>query len=174
MDLLQEYKELYYRELEFKASLNGKMDAAITFLTILCTGHMFMWNIICDLSLVIQPFPIIFILVEAMSVWYTINALYFFYRAYFHYKYEYVSPKTLSQEIRKNLSLSKYYSRIDIDKANYEKLANTYIKYAIMMREENLRKNNCQMNFSNSIVKGIILLMVSYFIWLFVINRVIY
>lgn len=83
MDLLQEYKELYYRELEFKASLNGKMDTAITFLTILCTGHMFMWNIICDLSLVIRPFPIIFILVEVMSVWYTINALYFFYIAYF-------------------------------------------------------------------------------------------
>lgn len=40
MDLFQEYKELYYKELEFKDSMSNKIGTSITFLTMLCTGHM--------------------------------------------------------------------------------------------------------------------------------------
>ena len=39
MDILQEYKELYYKEIEFKDAMNNKIGTSITFLTVLSTGH---------------------------------------------------------------------------------------------------------------------------------------
>lgn len=44
MDLLQEYKELYYQELAFKESLDNKITTGITFLTILGSGQILLWS----------------------------------------------------------------------------------------------------------------------------------
>lgn len=44
MNLLEEYKELYYKEIEFNDRLNNKITTCITFLTVLGSGLIFLWT----------------------------------------------------------------------------------------------------------------------------------
>lgn len=44
INLLQEYKELYYKEIEFSERLNNKISTCITFLTILGSALIFLWT----------------------------------------------------------------------------------------------------------------------------------
>lgn len=171
MDLLQEYKELYYKELEFKESMSGKISTSITFLTILSTGHMFMWDIMTNLNFVFHIIPLTFLAIEILSVFYTVLSMYNFYKSYFKYNYNLVSAQHIKEKLDKNNSLSAKYSKKDINKANYEMLCNTYLVYTIMNRNENIRKNKCQIRLSSSLIKAITTLMLSYIIWLFIINR---
>lgn len=43
MDLLEEYKDLYYREIEHAEKLNSKIQTCITFLTIIGGGITLEW-----------------------------------------------------------------------------------------------------------------------------------
>ena len=44
MDLLQEYKELYYKEIEHSERLNNKIGMCITLLTILGSAQVLLWT----------------------------------------------------------------------------------------------------------------------------------
>ena len=44
IDLLQEYKEQYYKEIEHSERLNGKINTMITFLTILGGAQVLLWT----------------------------------------------------------------------------------------------------------------------------------
>lgn len=141
MDILQEYKELYYKEIEFKDTMNNKIGTSITFLTVLSTGHMFMWDIMIELQVVIHIIPILFLLLEIVSVFFTGVSMYNFYRAYFKYNYHLVSVREIKNTIESNNNLIRYYTKKEIDEANIRMMSSTFSKYAIINREENIRKN---------------------------------
>ena len=107
MDLLQEYKELYYKELELKDSMSGKIGTSVTLITILCTGHMFMWDIMIRLDFVIHPIPMIFLILEIVSVFYTCLSMYNFYKTYFRYKYRLVSIEGIRESIDNKKNVEK-------------------------------------------------------------------
>lgn len=172
MDLLQEYKDLYYKEIEFKESMSGKIGTSITFLTILSTGHMFMWDIMTNLNFIFHIIPLIFLAIEILSVFYTGLSMYNFYKSYFKYNYNLVSAQHIKEKLDKNNSLSSKFSSQEISKANYEMLCNTYLIYTNMNRNENMRKNKCQIRLNSSIIKAIITLILSYIMWIFIINRI--
>ena len=109
MDLLQEYKELYYKELELKENMSNKIGTSITFITFLCSGHMFMWNKMLELSFVISFFPALFLLLEISSVFFTIRSMYSFYLTYFKYDYKLISITDMKTRIDYNMSLSNDY-----------------------------------------------------------------
>ena len=44
MDLLQEYKDLYYKEIEHSEILNGKINTCITFITVLGSAQIILWT----------------------------------------------------------------------------------------------------------------------------------
>lgn len=44
MNLLEEYKELYYKEIEFNDRLNNKITTCITFLTVLGSALILLWT----------------------------------------------------------------------------------------------------------------------------------
>lgn len=44
MNLLQEYKELYYQEIEFNNRLNNKISTTLTFLTIIGSALIILWT----------------------------------------------------------------------------------------------------------------------------------
>lgn len=50
-DLLEEYKELYYKEIEFNDRLNNKITTCITFLTVLGSALIFLWTQIKNFEL---------------------------------------------------------------------------------------------------------------------------
>lgn len=170
MDLLQEYKDLYYREIEFKDSMNTKIGTSITFLTVLCTGHMFIWDIMVDLNYILHIVPILFLSTEALSVIYTVFSLYNFYKTYFKYEYHLVSAEKIEKAIAKNNSLSAHYSSKEIADANYCMMCQTFYDCTVHNRNENLRKNGHHIKLSSSLVKAIITLIITYTIWIFLIN----
>ena len=43
MDLLQEYKELYYKEIEYSDRLSNKINVSISFITILGSAQIILW-----------------------------------------------------------------------------------------------------------------------------------
>lgn len=172
MDLLEEYKELYYKEIESKESMSGKINTSITLLTILCTGHMYMWNIMVKLDFILHIVPLLFLTFELVSVFYTVVSMVNFYKSYFRYSYNLISIEELDKIITKNNSLKAYYSQNEIDAANYEMLKNTFLHDTIVNRKENLRKNKNQVRLSSSIVKALIFLMITYTMWIFIINRI--
>lgn len=51
MNLLEEYKELYYKEIEYSESLNNKIGTTITFLTILGSAQILLWTKIKEFQL---------------------------------------------------------------------------------------------------------------------------
>lgn len=163
MDLLQEYKELYYKEIEFKDAMSNKIGTSITFLTVLSTGHMFMWDIMVELQIVIHIIPILFLLLEMISVFFTGLSMYNFYKAYFKYNYHLVSVKEIKSAIENNKKLIEHYTEEEIEAANIEMMCGTFSKYAIINREENLRKNRWQMKLSSSIIKAIVFLILAYY-----------
>lgn len=171
MDLLQEYKELYYKELELKDSMSGKIGTSVTLITILCTGHMFMWDIMIRLDFVIHPIPMIFLILEIVSVFYTCLSMYNFYKTYFRYKYHLVSIEGIRESIDNNNSLKNYFQPYQIQQANYDMMCNTFYEYAIKNRKENIRKNLHQMNLSSSLVKAITSLILTYTMWMFIISQ---
>ena len=44
MNLLEEYKDLYYKEVEFNDRLNNKITTCITFLTVLGSALILLWT----------------------------------------------------------------------------------------------------------------------------------
>lgn len=44
MDELENYKELYYKEIEYTERLNSKINTCITFLTIIGSGLILVWS----------------------------------------------------------------------------------------------------------------------------------
>lgn len=44
MDELEEYKELYYKEIEYTERLNSKINMCMTFLTIIGSGVILVWS----------------------------------------------------------------------------------------------------------------------------------
>ncbi len=172
LNLLQEYKELYYKEIEFKDSMSNKIGTSITFLTILCTGHMYMWNIMIKLDFIIHIVPILFVIIELVSVYYTGRSIYNFYKSYHKYTYYLISIEDIKKQLDNNNSLCDSYTQSEIDNANYEMMCNTFLKYAIINRDENIRKNKHQNNLTDSLVRALISLISSYIVWFFVISQI--
>lgn len=48
MNLLEEYKDLYYKEIEFNDRFNNKITTCITFLTVLGSALIFLWSKLKD------------------------------------------------------------------------------------------------------------------------------
>lgn len=171
MDYLQEYKELYYKELEFKDTMSGKIGISISLLTTLCTGHIFMWDIMYKLDIIFHVIPIIFFLFECTSVIYTILAFIFFYKSYYALGYKLISSEQIINEIKNNRSLSKHYSKKEIANANYSMMCDTFCSFTIINRKENLRRNKARATMNSYIVKAFLFLVLTYTTWFLVINN---
>ena len=54
MDDLEEYKELYYKEIEYTERLNSRINTCITCLTILGSGVILLWSQLKDYRGMVQ------------------------------------------------------------------------------------------------------------------------
>lgn len=83
MDELENYKELYYKEIEYTERLNSKINTCITFLTIIGSGLILVWSQLEKVGSGIQ-FWLYLILCAISSVLFIV-CIYFFYKAYSGY-----------------------------------------------------------------------------------------
>ena len=171
VDYLNEYKELYYKELELKECMSSKIEVSITLITVICTGHLFLWNKMIALSIVFRIVPIIFALCEFLSCYFAVCCMIAFYKTYYNYIYSYINISSIDKDFKKNLAYKDTIPPEEIDNANYELLKNSFLKYTKDNRKENIRKNKNQKKLSSYIIKSIISLFITYLVWLILINH---
>ena len=94
MDVLEEYKELYYKEIEYTERLNSKINICITFLTIIGSGVMLVWSKI-ESVYTCKYFWVYLSLCITSSVLFSLCII-FFYRTYYGYKINYYPIKEMA------------------------------------------------------------------------------
>lgn len=171
MDLLEEYKELYNKEIEAHDRLNNKMGTSLTLLTIIGTAEIFLWKDAYLLP-VISSWWWLYIVLNLLSLGTFALSAGAFYRYYTGYEYKYINPK----EIRKYIEKTQIYAdsnNIPPDKTNEyikEMLERQYIDFAISNMESNSRKNRSQYILTKWICITFIFVMFAYYIWVSEVN----
>lgn len=158
MDLLQEYKDLYYNGLQESQTLNGKIEVSITLLTVMGTGNLYILKNInlFDAYWYLKPWPILnFILFLVSSV-----LLYF---AYFGYYYNYFPVKDMNDTIQATKDFySKYENKENLIDAHCNKLfLEIYQKCSASNAIENIKKHKKHRRFDTSLMISFIVLAIS-------------
>ena len=144
MDELEEYKELYYKEIEYTERLNSKINTCMTFLTIIGSVGILVWSQLNNVFSGIY-FWIYLILCIMSSVSFII-CLIFFYKSYSGYEIHYYPIKEMA------IASNETYKLVDngqIKKRQAEKhvrnmMAERYLNDAIHNGEQNRLKNKRQ------------------------------
>lgn len=140
MNLLQEYKELYYKEIEFNDYLNNKITTCITFLTILGSAQILLWTQFKDFPLTWYT-GVYLVFCCASTILFLICILLFF-RAYSGYKVRRFSIKLNAQQ-NTNVLNSVPPEQRDIALKELERtMSERFVNDAIYNRELNITKNN--------------------------------
>lgn len=115
MNLLQEYKELYYKEIEFSDRLNNKITTCITFLTILGSAQILLWTQMKNFELL--WYTGVYLTFCCVSTALFIVCIILFYRSYSGFKTHYFPIRNIAKQnetILRNIS--------DDQKQNAEKM----------------------------------------------------
>lgn len=138
VDLLQEYKELYYKEIEMSDRLSNKINTCITFLTILGSGQILIWIQLLDFQK--YTYTVICMVACTLSTCLFITSLYKFYKAYSGYKMGYFPIKDMAIAISKTIDMAGERGE-DANKHIYNMMCERFINDAIHNRMINIEKN---------------------------------
>lgn len=158
MDLLQEYKELYYKEMEFSNKLSEKINICITFLTILGSGQVLLWT--QSLEFEISVYTSIYFVMCCISTGLFITCLFKFYKAYSGYKTQYFPIKAMARAVKETYYIAN--KKEAADKHVYDMFCERYINDAIHNREVNKEKNNNHKVLISWICRAFVFLIISY------------
>lgn len=142
IDLLQEYKELYYKEIEHSERLNNKSGMWITLLTILGSAQVLLWtqfktfenHIYSKLYLVLCIISLFLFVFSALK----------FYFTYSGYKYNYFPIEDMANTTIETYNIAGNNKK-DIRLANihvYNMYCERFLNDAIANRDINIIKNN--------------------------------
>lgn len=140
MDLLQEYKELYYKEIEYSDRLNNKMSNCITFLTILGSAQILLWTQLKNYDLL--WYTGVYIVFCSLSTILFIVCIYKFFKTYSGYKTQMFPIKDVAIHNMNILNQVDSNQIDDAKKALGLKMAERFINDAINNRNVNTEKNN--------------------------------
>lgn len=101
VDLLQEYKELYYQEIAHSERLNAKISTSLTLLTALITGEMVLWSDMFPLNFTILH--LLYLFLCSFSVAPIIFSVKFFLKSYAGYDYQYFPIEKVKDNIQKSI-----------------------------------------------------------------------
>jgi len=174
MDKLQEYKELYYKETDYSETMNSKIGTSISIITLIGSAQIYIWSKIMSLDIIISPIPILFFIISLLSLITFFQLLYRFYKSYYGYEYNLFPIKDFISFTNETYSLSEYYSSDELNSHVYNNMCKLFIENAIFNREQNIRKNIYHKKLSTNLIKSAVLIMISYAIWILVINNYTY
>lgn len=160
MDLLQEYKELYYKEIEFSDRLNNKITTCITFLTILGSALILLWTQIKNYELfwytgVYLVFCVIVTIMFFICIW-------MFFRTYSGYKTQLFPIKSYAIQNTNVLNTVVANQKEDAYKLLELRMAERFINDAIHNRELNTVKNNRHRNLIKMIMATFIITFITF------------
>lgn len=162
MDELEEYKELYYKEIEYTERLNSKINTCMTFLTIIGSGVILVWSQLNNVFSGI--FFWIYLILCIMSSVSFIVCIIFFYKSYSGYEIHYYPIKEMA--IASNQTF-KLVDNGQIKKKQAEKhvrnmMAERYLNDAIHNREQNRLKNKRHRRLIHLVAITFMILLVNY------------
>ena len=175
MDLFDEYKEFYYKEIEHSDRLNGKISTALTLLTILGAGEILLLKDLFPFTptLVHNIYGILCILsfISFMA------SIYMFTKAYSGYNYNYFPLKSINDAI-KEISETINNSSIEVDGDLIDKyikrmFKERYIEDAMHNREQNIIKNNRHRILNVLITITFIIVMISFILQIISTNEIV-
>ena len=145
IDLLEEYKELYYKEIEYSERLNSKINICITFLTILGSAQILLWTQLKESNIIY--YTIIYIILCIASLFVFIMSLFVFYKAYSKYNYCYFPIKDMALKTIETYNIAKTSQnpKKNSKKADnhvYNMFCERYLNDAITNRNINIIKND--------------------------------
>lgn len=139
MNLLEEYKELYYKEIEFNDRLNNKITTCITFLTVLGSALIYLCTQIKEYNLC--WYTILYLIFCTVNVIMFFICIFMFFRAYSGYDrptFPIKDVATQNMHVLNNVNPNQKDLAI---KLLEEKMAERFINDAIKNRELNVVKN---------------------------------
>lgn len=139
MDLLQEYKELYYKEIEFSDRLNGKITTCITFLTVLGSAQILIWTQLKNFE--VAWYTMVYIGFCSLSTILFFITVFFFFRTYSGYKTQIFPIKEIALQNMEVLNKVRPEQVDDAYKVLSQKMAERFINDAIHNRKVNKQKN---------------------------------
>lgn len=139
MNLLEEYKELYYKEIEFNDRLNNKITTCITFLTVLGSALIYLWTQIKEYNFCWYTILyLIFCTVNVIMFFICIFMFFMTYSGYDRPTFPIKDVATQNMHVLNNVNPKQKDSAI---KLLEEKMAERFINDAIKNRELNVAKN---------------------------------
>lgn len=157
MDSLQEYKELYYKEIEHSERLNNKSNVSITFLTVLGSAQMFLWTQFKTFDC--SVFSIIYLCLCIASLILFIISAFIFYRTYSGYEYNYFPIEDMAKASMETYQIAKD-NQIDRKLAEehvYNMYCERFLNDAIVNRNANINKNNKHKKLTNTLCISLII-----------------
>lgn len=150
---LDEYKNLYYKEIEHSERLNNKINACMTFLTILGSGQVLLWTQFRNFNL--RLYSIIYICLCIVSLILFVIGAVKFYKSFSGYKYNYFPIKEMalkSIEIHNIAKASENEDDIKLaDDYIYNMYCERFLNDAIKNRNVNIEKNTKHKNLITTI-----------------------
>ena len=142
IDLLQEYKELYYKEIEHSERLNNKIGTTITFLTILGSAQVLLWTQFKTFEFAI--YSIIYLILCIISLCSFVVSAYHFFKSYSNYSYSYFPIDEMANATIQTYEIAGSDKK-EIKRANkhiYNMYCERFLNDAITNRQVNISKNN--------------------------------
>lgn len=145
MNLLDLYKEMYYKILENRTRLGTKMVPMITLLVALTTAETWVVSNLLKLRFDQHYLIVITCILLATSVLCNGIVIYFFYKAHFRYEYADIDMRDIHKFVE-NIEKMNDYS--ETEKSDYLKtsLQEMFYEVALKNQEENKRKMQNQNN----------------------------
>lgn len=142
MDLLQEYKELYYKEIEHSERLNNKIGTSISFITVLGSAQILLWTQFKTFEN--TRYSSIYLILCVISLLFFIICAIIFYFTYSGYKYNYFPIEDMALVTIQTYEIAGEDKK-DIKRANkhiYNMYCERFLNDAIKNRDINIIKNN--------------------------------
>lgn len=169
MNLLNEYKELYCKEIEHSDRLNNKISNSIAFITLIGSGNLLIWQ-----KYFTREINTVYLLLCFTSLLMFVVTFLFFIRAYSGYDYAYFPTADMNQKIQQTLNITNGIKdgKTIADNHIQGMFERTYIKCANLDFEQNLIKNKRHKMFTTASVVSFLALAVAYIFNISVIENI--
>lgn len=140
MNLLEEYKDLYYKEVEFNDRLNNKITTCITFLTVLGSALILLWTQFKNYNFC--WYTIIYLIFCVVNTIMFVICIKMFIKSYSGYKRPNFPIKEIATQNMNVLNSVSQKQRNEILEVLENVMAQRFINDAISNRELNKIKSN--------------------------------
>lgn len=139
MNLLEEYKELYYKEIEFNDRLNNKITTCITFLTVLGSALILLWTQVKDYGL--YWYTILYFVFCTVNTIMFFVCIFMFFKTYSGYDRPTFPIKDIAAQNTRVLNSVAPEQRDKANKLLEQKMAERFVNDAINNRKLNITKS---------------------------------